>query len=183
MTSSITASRSRSPPCWEGCTALRRGRGVPPKGKGKGIEGDKGIEWDKGIEGRRKDEHWFTGLRRLIKHSMVMRNFDPDEEGSEKTTTTTIKPPPIETTSKDDAPPLRNYIMGTSHPCLHEYWSRPDIHSLGNMGFGGALHAAMAPLCTKVSLFLRMQHCIFASFLLISSLALVFSLLTNEDDW
>ncbi len=68
------------------------------------------------------------------------------------TTTTTIKPPlPIET-SKDDAPRLRNELLGTSHPCLYEYWSRPDIHTFGNMGFGGALHAAMAPLATKVSL-------------------------------
>ena len=70
------------------------------------------------------------------------------------TTTTTIKPPPPIETSKDDAPPLRNEILGTSHPCLYEYWSRPDIHTFGNMGVGGALHAAMAPFATKVSLLL-----------------------------
>lgn len=70
------------------------------------------------------------------------------------TTTTTIKPPPPIETSKDDAPRLKNEILGTSHPCLYEYWSRPDIHTFGNMGFGGALHAAMAPLATKVSLLL-----------------------------
>lgn len=81
------------------------------------------------------------------------------------TTTTTIKPPlPIET-SKDDAPPLRNEILGTSHPCLYEYWSRPDIHTFGNMGFGGALHAAMAPFATKVSLLLKRVYN-FASFTL-----------------
>ena len=33
---------------------------------------------------------------------------------------------------------------------MFEYWSRPDIHTFGNMGVGGALHAAMAPIATKV---------------------------------
>lgn len=32
-----------------------------------------------------------------------------------------------------------------------DYWARSDIHTLGNMGIGGALHAAMAPIATKVS--------------------------------
>ena len=49
------------------------------------------------------------------------------------------------------APPLRNQILGTEQPCRFEYWSRPDIHTLGNVGFGGAVHAAMAPLATKVT--------------------------------
>lgn len=34
--------------------------------------------------------------------------------------------------------------------CMFEYWSRPDIHTFGNMGIGGALHAAVAPIATKV---------------------------------
>ena len=51
----------------------------------------------------------------------------------------------------DHAPPLRNEILDTEFPCLYEYWSRPDIHTIGNMGFGGALHAAIAPVATKVS--------------------------------
>jgi len=36
--------------------------------------------------------------------------------------------------------------------CMFEYLSlsRPDIHTFGNMGIGGALHAAMAPIATKV---------------------------------
>ena len=34
--------------------------------------------------------------------------------------------------------------------CMFEYWSRPDIHTFGNVGFGGAVHAAMAPIATKV---------------------------------
>ena len=33
-----------------------------------------------------------------------------------------------------------------------DYWARSDIHTLGNMGIGGAVHAAMAPIATKVSL-------------------------------
>lgn len=47
-------------------------------------------------------------------------------------------------------PPLRNQILGTEQPCPFEYWSRPDIHTFGNMGLGGALHAAMAPIATKI---------------------------------
>lgn len=31
-----------------------------------------------------------------------------------------------------------------------EYWARKDIHTLGNMGFFGALHAAMAPISTAM---------------------------------
>jgi ubiquinone/menaquinone biosynthesis C-methylase UbiE len=31
-----------------------------------------------------------------------------------------------------------------------DYWARKDIHTLGNVGFGGAVHAAMAPLATKM---------------------------------
>jgi hypothetical protein len=60
----------------------------------------------------------------------------------------TVKQPPK---AKDDAPPLRNEILKTEVPCMYEYWSRPDIHTLGNMGFMGAIHAAMAPFATKVS--------------------------------
>eukprot|EP00985_Skeletonema_marinoi_P018596 scaffold10417_cov137-Skeletonema_marinoi.AAC.20 len=59
----------------------------------------------------------------------------------------TAKQPPI---AKDDAPPLRNQLLNTEIPCLYEYWSRPDIHTFGNMGFGGAIHAAMAPFATKM---------------------------------
>ncbi len=40
--------------------------------------------------------------------------------------------------------------FSTSLKCMFEYWSRPDIHTFGNVGFGGAVHAAMAPLATKV---------------------------------
>jgi len=62
----------------------------------------------------------------------------------------TVKTPPSPT-EKDDAPPLRNEILKTEVPCMYEYWRRPDIHTLGNIGIGGALHAAMAPFATKVS--------------------------------
>lgn len=47
-------------------------------------------------------------------------------------------------------PPLRNQILGTETPCTCDYWSRPDIHTLGNTGFGGAVHAAIAPFATKL---------------------------------
>lgn len=32
----------------------------------------------------------------------------------------------------------------------NEYWYHPDIHSIGNVGFFGAIHAALAPISTKV---------------------------------
>jgi hypothetical protein len=32
----------------------------------------------------------------------------------------------------------------------NEYWYDERIHTLGNIGFGGAVHAALAPLSTKV---------------------------------
>ena len=51
---------------------------------------------------------------------------------------------------EDASPPLRNQVLGTEVPCMFDYWSRPDIHTFGNMGFGGAVHAAMAPIATKV---------------------------------
>lgn len=59
-----------------------------------------------------------------------------------------VKPP--QSSAGDLAPPLRNQIMGTETPCLYEYWSRPDIHTFGNMGLGGGLHAALAPLATRI---------------------------------
>jgi ubiquinone/menaquinone biosynthesis C-methylase UbiE len=51
---------------------------------------------------------------------------------------------------EDASPPLRNQVLGTEVPCMFDYWSRPDIHTFGNMGFGGAVHAAMAPIATKI---------------------------------
>lgn len=56
-----------------------------------------------------------------------------------------------------EQPPLRNQLLGTEEPCLLEYWQRPDIHTLGNVGFGGGLHAAMAPIATKVNWCLMLQ--------------------------
>ena len=49
-----------------------------------------------------------------------------------------------------ERPPIKNQILQTEVPCPFDYWCRPDIHTLGNVGLGGALHAAMAPLATKV---------------------------------
>lgn len=56
-----------------------------------------------------------------------------------------------------EQPPLRNQLLGTEEPCFLEYWQRPDIHTLGNVGFGGGLHAAMAPIATKVNWCLMLQ--------------------------
>ena len=47
-------------------------------------------------------------------------------------------------------PPLRNAILGREVPCKYEYWDRPDIHTFGNTGVGGAFHAVVAPIATKI---------------------------------
>ena len=35
-------------------------------------------------------------------------------------------------------------------PNSKDYWKRTDIHTLGNTGVGGSLHANVAPLATKI---------------------------------
>lgn len=59
-----------------------------------------------------------------------------------------VKPKP--TVTGEVAPPLRTFFRRVEDPSPFEYWSRPDIHSFGNMGLGGAFHAIMAPLATKI---------------------------------
>jgi hypothetical protein len=39
---------------------------------------------------------------------------------------------------------------GIDNTNIHEYWHDSRIHSLGNIGFGGAVHAALAPFSTKL---------------------------------
>ena len=39
---------------------------------------------------------------------------------------------------------------GIDNAHAHEYWFDNRIHTLGNIGVGGALHAALAPLSTKL---------------------------------
>ncbi len=39
---------------------------------------------------------------------------------------------------------------GIDKDCDEEYWFNEKIHTLGNTGFMGAVHAAMAPLATKM---------------------------------
>lgn len=65
----------------------------------------------------------------------------------EKSLLTKIKP--LQDTGSE-FPPLRNEILGTEVPCKFEYWDRPDIHTFGNTRLGGAIHAAMAPIATKI---------------------------------
>ncbi len=66
--------------------------------------------------------------RGLLKLWFSSRRFPPTNHGA-------LPPSPF----------LNHYLQ-----CMMEYWSRPDIHTFGNVGFGGALHAAMAPIATKV---------------------------------
>jgi ubiquinone/menaquinone biosynthesis C-methylase UbiE len=70
------------------------------------------------------------------------------QKAVEEALLTTVKAP--EGASGEEFPPLRNQVLGTEVPCMFEYWKRPDIHTFGNMGFGGALHAAMAPIATHI---------------------------------
>lgn len=101
--------------------------------------------------------HRFTLVVLFVLHATSANNFvngfrvgsdgNPDlmQRAVEDALLDTVKQPP---TVKDDAPPLRNEILNTEIPCMYEYWSRPDIHTFGNMGLGGAIHAAMAPFAT-----------------------------------
>jgi hypothetical protein len=45
---------------------------------------------------------------------------------------------------------LRRPKWGVDNTCPSEYWFDDRIHTLGNHGFWGALHAAMAPMSTKI---------------------------------
>jgi hypothetical protein len=42
----------------------------------------------------------------------------------------------------------KKWGVDKDHP--NEYWLDKRIHTLGNVGFGGAFHAALAPLSTKL---------------------------------
>mmetsp|Transcript_29692 Transcript_29692/g.62996 ORF Transcript_29692/g.62996 Transcript_29692/m.62996 type:complete len:335 (-) Transcript_29692:426-1430(-) len=74
-------------------------------------------------------------------------NNDMMKKALEEALSTEVKPLQD---AVSDQPPLRNKILGTEIPCVFEYWQRPDIHTFGNMGIGGAVHAAVAPLATKL---------------------------------
>ena len=52
--------------------------------------------------------------------------------------------------SKLSAVSVSRTKWGTDHEHPEEYWFDNRIHTLGNHGFGGAVHAALAPLSTKI---------------------------------
>ncbi len=54
----------------------------------------------------------------------------------------TIAPSNIESASRTK--------WGTDYDHPEEYWFDDRIHTLGNAGFGGAVHAALAPFSTKI---------------------------------
>ena len=39
---------------------------------------------------------------------------------------------------------------GIDNTNIDEYWNDPRIHSLGNVGLGGVVHALLAPFSTKL---------------------------------
>ena len=53
-------------------------------------------------------------------------------------------------TTTEEAVQLQRQKWGVDHQYANEYWFDKRIHTLGNHGFWGALHAAMAPISTKV---------------------------------
>lgn len=86
----------------------------------------------------------------LLQTTAAFRNTPP---GSSDPVTKILKDDLARTKCPAEAPPIVNQILNTSEECVVDYWARKDIHTLGNVGFGGAVHAAMAPLATKVSSF------------------------------
>ena len=62
--------------------------------------------------------------------------------------TESIKNAGVATT--ENALQLRRNKWGVDHQYANEYWFDKRIHTLGNHGFWGAVHAAMAPISTKV---------------------------------
>lgn len=83
----------------------------------------------------------------LLQTTIAFRNTpdgpDPVTKILESDLTKTTKCP-------SESPPVKNRIFKTKEECAVDYWARKDIHTLGNVGFGGAVHAAMAPLATKM---------------------------------
>lgn len=59
------------------------------------------------------------------------------------------RPPSVALPTSDDNL-VRRPKWGVDNTCPSEYWFDDRIHTLGNHGFWGALHAAMAPLSTKI---------------------------------
>ncbi|GKY94305.1 hypothetical protein MPSEU_000396300 [Mayamaea pseudoterrestris] len=60
-----------------------------------------------------------------------------------KVTTTIVKP-------LDSRHAMDRKKWGVDKDYSNEYWLDKRIHTLGNVGFGGAFHAAVAPLSTKL---------------------------------
>lgn len=56
----------------------------------------------------------------------------------------TVAPP------RKEAKPIHRPKWGVDNASPCEYWFDDRIHTLGNHGFWGALHAAMAPMSTKL---------------------------------
>jgi hypothetical protein len=71
------------------------------------------------------------------------------------TTTTTSRPlstiaSPPKQQNKEFATVTVRKQWGIDNTQENEYWYDSRIHTLGNVGFWGAVHAAMAPISTKI---------------------------------
>ena len=69
---------------------------------------------------------------------------------TEAPSTTTIAPSNHLASSSSFVVKVSRTKWGTDHEHPEEYWFDNRIHTLGNHGFGGAVHAALAPFSTKI---------------------------------
>jgi hypothetical protein len=65
-------------------------------------------------------------------------------------TSKVLDPVPLGQTPIADKPRVTKPTWGVDNEHPEEYWFDTRIHTLGNHGFWGAVHAAMCPLATKV---------------------------------
>mmetsp|Transcript_25277 Transcript_25277/g.72786 ORF Transcript_25277/g.72786 Transcript_25277/m.72786 type:complete len:325 (-) Transcript_25277:300-1274(-) len=96
----------------------------------------------------------------------VVTAFRPPDNVQSNVMLPTVKAPIVEPKVVEEATVIIDAVKdaGTSTPTHaterkrwgldntneNEYWYNPTIHTLGNIGFWGAVHAALAPLSTKM---------------------------------
>lgn len=89
-----------------------------------------------------EDHHW-------PKSSTVKPSLETVSTNSLKRTPVT-KPSPLVINDKNKSRATRRKKWGVEDNNSDEYWFDQRIHMLGNRGMCGALHAALAPIATKI---------------------------------
>jgi hypothetical protein len=80
-----------------------------------------------------------SAIVKIQKPSMIQPTSTKEETNHEPDT---IAPSTLASVSRTK--------WGTDYNHPEEYWFDHRIHTLGNHGFGGAVHAALAPFSTKI---------------------------------